>query len=198
MQPLHLDSDYVDIGLFPNVQVDLRYAGRNNFTGENLYNGSLQQALLHQHAAEKMKRAAANLVKEKPGWSFLVFDALRPLSVQRRMWSFVENTPQQIYVANPERGSIHNFGLAVDLTLLDENGREVDMGTPFDSFEELAQPRFEEKFLEEGRLTDSQVENRRLLRRLMTAAGFLSIPHEWWHFNAVEILEARAHYTMIE
>lgn len=198
MEPLHLDSEYVDVGLYPNVQVDLRYAGLNNFTGENLYNGCLLQAYLHRHAAEKFRHAVDLLKIEKPDWSFLIFDALRPLSVQRRMWSFVENTPQQIYVANPQRGSIHNFGLAIDLTLMDAEGCEVDMGTPFDSFEELAQPRFEEKFLQAGQLTAAQVANRQLLRKVMLGAGFLSIPHEWWHFNAVEIVEARANYTMIE
>jgi len=198
MEPLQLSSEYVDIGLYPGVQVDLRYAGLNNFTGENLYNGCLLQAYLHQHAAEKFRRAVDLLKQEKPGWSFLIFDALRPLSVQRRMWSFVENTPQQIYVANPQRGSIHNFGLAIDLTLVDEQGHEVDMGTAFDSFEELAQPRHEEKFLQSGQLTNTQVTNRKILRKVMLEAGFLSIPHEWWHFNAVEIIEARTHYTMIE
>jgi D-alanyl-D-alanine dipeptidase len=191
-------DEYVNIGKFPHVKVDLRYATTNNFTGEVLYDDSFQQALLHRDAAEKLSRATAVLQIKMPGWSFLVLDALRPLSVQRRMWSYVEGTPQQIYVANPERGSIHNFGLAIDLTLVDEQGHEVDMGTPFDCFEEMAQPRFEDQFLTEGRLSQEQVNRRKLLRETMLAAGFLAIPHEWWHFNAVEIVEARRHYTMIE
>lgn len=198
MDKLQLSSDYVNVGEFLHVQIDLRYASCNNFTGENLYGECLRQAYLHHHAAEKFRRAVDGLKREKPDWSFLILDALRPLSVQKRMWTFVENTPQQIYVANPQRGSIHNFGLAIDLTLMDESGREVDMGTTFDCFEDLAQPRFEEKFLQAGQLTQGQVQNRHLLRRLMAGAGFLAIPHEWWHFNAVEIAEARANYVMIE
>jgi len=192
------DDEYIDIGLFPHVKVDLLYATTKNFTGEILYEENWKKALLHRDAAGKFQKAIEILQQKKPGWGFLVNDALRPLSVQRKMFSFVEGTPQQIYVANPARGSIHNFGLAIDLTLVDDAGMEVDMGTPVDSFEELAQPRFEEKFLNEGRLTEEQVQMRKLLRDTMVEAGFLTIPHEWWHFNAVEIVEARNHYTMIE
>lgn len=194
----NISTDYIDVATFPNVRVDLRYASPNNFTGENLYGDRLKTAFLHPYAAKKFLQATEMLQKSKPGWSFLVFDALRPLSVQKKMWAHVEGTPQQIYVANPSRGSIHNFGLAIDLTLLNGAGEPVDMGTDFDSFEELAQPRHEDRFLASGQLTPTQVENRRVLRELMLTAGFLPIPHEWWHFNAMEIFEARAQYVMIE
>jgi len=197
-ETLNLSADYLDIGKFSGVKVDLRYATLNNFTGENLYGHRLKSAFLHKDGAEKFLQAIKRLQRSKPSWSFLVLDALRPLSVQKRMWSFVEGTPQQIYVANPSRGSIHNFGLAIDLTLLNEKGVEVDMGTPFDSFEELAQPRFEERFVESGLLTRAQVDHRHILRDVMLGAGFLSIPHEWWHFNAIEMHAARSQYKMIE
>jgi D-alanyl-D-alanine dipeptidase len=190
-------EDYIDISQFPHVKVDLIYATANNFTGEVLYEKHWKP-LLHWSAAEKFKRATKILQQKKSGWFFLVNDALRPVSVQRKMWSHVVNTPQQIYVADPARGSMHNFGLALDLTLADEAGRAVDMGTPVDSFEELAQPRHEERFLNEGRLTKKHIEMRKLLRETMLEAGFLTIPHEWWHFNSIEIVAAREHYTMIE
>lgn len=93
---------------------------------------------------------------------------------------------------------MHNFGLAVDLTLADTNGVEVDMGTPFDSFAELAQPQLEKRFAASGDLTLTQLEGRRLLRRVMVDSGFKTIPHEWWHFNALDSDEARARFRIVE
>lgn len=195
---LRLGPQYLDISSIPGVRVDLRYASTDNFTGEDLYAGRLTKAYLHADAAEKLVRAVELVRGQQPQWSFLVFDALRPRSVQRRMWNHVKDTPQKIYVADPDRGSMHNFGLAIDLTLADESGGEVDMGTPFDSFQELAQPRHEERFLASGDLTLQQVGSRRLLRESMREAGFQGIPHEWWHFNAVPFAEAKARYSIIE
>lgn len=198
MNKISLGEEYVDLTEISGVSVQLLYATKNNFTGENLYSNSLSSAYLHADAAKKLRDASDILQSMRPDWSLLIFDALRPRSVQVRMWNHVKGTPQEIYVANPDRGSMHNFGLAVDLTLKDEFGLEVDMGTPFDSFQELAQPRHEEKFLETGDLTLKQVENRRLLRTVMVEAGFFSIPHEWWHFNAIDFATAKTNYRMIE
>lgn len=198
MNKIALSNEYVDLARFPGVRVDLQYATENNFTGENLYRGSLSTAYLHTDAAKKFLEAMARLRTLRSGWTLLVFDALRPRSVQTRMWDHVKGTPKEIYVANPARGSMHNFGLAVDLSLADEHGREVDMGTPFDSFQELAQPQLEEKFLASGDLTLGQVENRRILRTAMVEAGFAAIPHEWWHFNATDFATAKKNYRIIE
>lgn len=191
-------SEYVELNKIPGVLVDLRYASKNNFTGEVLYDSHAARPLLHRDAAEKLRIAASIIKAAHPEWNLLVLDALRPRSVQRRLWDCVKGTPQEIYVANPDRGSIHNFGLAVDLTIADQDGRELDMGTPFDSFEELAQPRHEEKFFAEGKLSAQQIAQRRLLRNAMTEAGFSPIPHEWWHFNAVDFVVAKENYTIIE
>jgi zinc D-Ala-D-Ala dipeptidase len=190
-------NEFCEIAKIPGVFVDLRYATTNNFTGEVLYDKSAKP-LLHRHAAQKLKIAVQIVKAAHPDWNLLVLDALRPRSVQRRLWDFVKDTPKEIYVANPDRGSIHNFGLAVDLTLADENGRELDMGTPFDSFEELAQPRHEDKFFSEGLLNAQQLANRRLLRAAMTEAGFITIPHEWWHFNSCDFAEATSKYQIVE
>jgi D-alanyl-D-alanine dipeptidase len=198
MTAINLGEEFVELTRFPGVTIDLRYAGSNNFIGENIYLGKMEKAFLHRDAAEMFREVCENLQKKKPGWKVLVLDALRPRSVQTRMWNHVKGTSEEIYVANPERGSMHNFGLAIDLTLLDSDGREVDMGTPFDSFQELAQPRHEERFLASGALSSLQVENRVLLRTLMTDAGFSSIPHEWWHFNAIGFSEAKAKYSILE
>jgi D-alanyl-D-alanine dipeptidase len=114
------------------------------------------------------------------------------------MWDLVKNTSMQPYVANPKWGSMHNYGAAVDITIVDEQGRRLDMGTPVDYFGRLAQPALEEKFLREGRLTPDQVRNRRLLREVMSDAGFLPISIEWWHFNAFEKSEVRSRYSIVE
>lgn len=179
-----IEAGYLDVEAeIPELRVDLRYSTSNNFVTNDVY-GDVNHVFLHPVAVEKLKTALKVLQSEKPGYTFLVFDGARPQSVQQKFWDFVAGTSMQGYVANPSKGSIHSYGLAVDLTLIDENGKEVDMGTPFDSFEDIAQPRYEADFLELGILTSEQVENRELLRYVMTNAGYSFIRNEWWHFNA--------------
>lgn len=189
--------DYVELGAADGVAVDLRYATVNNFTGQDLY-GDFDRAFLHAVASAKLLKAVEGLMLIEPEYRLVIFDALRPRSVQWMLWEKVVGTDQQKYVANPKGGSIHNFGFAVDLSILDGAGWELDMGTPFDDFTPLAQPRYEEKFLKEGRLTEAQVANRRLLRRVMEEAGFNSLRLEWWHFNALPRAEVKANYKIIE
>ena len=190
-------TDLEDLSRHPLVVLDVRYATTNNFTGQNLY-GEFRACYLHKQAAKKFKRAAARLSRERPGWKLLIFDCLRPRSVQRRLWERVRGTPQQGYVANPDRGSVHNYGFAVDLSLRDAEGREVDMGTPYDSFQPLAQPRREKEFLASGRLTPTQIANRQLLRQVMTGAGFIQLPHEWWHYDALPAAQVRRAFRIVE
>jgi len=193
----HSSPDYVDLSVFSKVKIDLKYASLDNFMGEDLY-GNFKKAFLHKDAAVKFERAIGLLQQEKPGWSFIIFDALRPRSVQWRMWAKVKNTPQEKYIANPEQGSPHNFGMALDLSLLDENGKAVDMGAGFDEFSEVSEPRFEERLLKEGKLSAGNLESRLVLRRSMTNGGFLQLPHEWWHYNALPEEVIRKNYSVIE
>jgi len=188
---------YVELTSIPNITVDIRYATANNFVGVNLY-GTFNKAYLHKDAAKKLETAGRNLQLQRPGWKILVLDALRPQSVQKKLWIRVEGTPQEQYVANPKIGSVHNYGFAVDVTLVDANGIEVDMGTPFDNFTELSQPQLEKKFLREGKLALSQVKNRRLLRDAMTKAGFTQLPNEWWHYDALSIQDVKNKYKIVE
>jgi D-alanyl-D-alanine dipeptidase len=181
----------------PDVVVELKYATADNFLGRNVY-GSLTRCYLVREAALKLADAQKRLTALKPGWRLKIFDGARPRRIQAAMWETVKGTPQQPYVANPETGSMHNHGAAVDLSLVDDTGREADMGTPFDFFGDLAQPRWEEKFLEQGRLTAAQVANRRLLRTVMSDAGFLPISGEWWHFDAFPKDEVRRRFKIIE
>ena len=164
--------------------------------GQNIY-GDFQSAYLHKIAAHRLKSALLNLQKHYPGYGFLIFDALRPLSAQKKLWDWVKGTPQQDYIADPSKRSLHNFGMAVDLTVFNSAGVELDMGTAFDSFQELAQPQLEERFLHEGLLTKNQISNRLILRHAMQEAGFLQLPHEWWHYNALPAEEIRAKFNLI-
>jgi D-alanyl-D-alanine dipeptidase len=183
--------------LSPGILVDLKYSTTDNFLGEDTY-GDLEDCYLQKEAAEKLAKAQTILQRKHPELTLLVYDGARPRSIQRKMWALVEGTDTQDYVANPERGSVHNFGSAVDLTVAKLDGTPLDMGTAFDYFGDLAQPRLEEKFLKSGQLTEEQIKNRLILRMAMTDAGFQSISVEWWHFNAVPVKVARSKYKIIE
>jgi zinc D-Ala-D-Ala dipeptidase len=181
----------------PELEVRLKYAIAANFMGEAVY-GAGRACYLQRPAAQKLARAQEALSRRQPGWRLLVGDCLRPRQVQRRMWGLVRGTPQQNYVARPDPGSMHNHGAAVDISIADENGEALDMGTAFDHFGPLAQPRFEDRYLRAGKLTPEQVENRRLLREVMTEAGWRGIRNEWWHFEAFPIREIRQRFPLVE
>jgi D-alanyl-D-alanine dipeptidase len=102
------------------------------------------------------------------------------------------------FLAEPGQHSMHNYGAAVDLSIVDQYGDPLDMGTPYDHRGPKAYPRKEEELLEEGKLTEQQVKNRRLLRDVMTKAGFNSIPTEWWHFSIKSMRAMKRHYELVE
>jgi len=183
--------------LAPDILVELKYSTTDNFLSADTY-GDLEHCYLQPKAAVMLKEAQAILKRSHPELTLLVYDGARPRSIQRKMWALVVGTPSEDYVANPKGGSVHNFGSAVDLTIADARGVPLDMGTPFDYFGELAQPRHEDRFLKEKKLTQQQIDNRHLLRQVMAQAGFLSISIEWWHFNAVPVKVARSQYQIIE
>lgn len=165
------------------IRVDLRYAGTDNFVGVDMYS-PFDCAWLHRDGAEALERAVAALARRHPDLGLLVLDALRPQRVQERMYAKLDGTGLEMYLANPVRGSIHSFGMAVDVTLCDARGRELDLGTPFDDLTERSHPALEDRFLAEGVLCAEAVARRRLLREVMLEAGWQGIRHEWWHFDA--------------
>lgn len=190
--------DFEDVTALPNVRVDLRYGTKQNLLNADVYEG-FQRAILHGVAAEKFRLASKLLSERFPRLQFLVFDALRPQAAQLVFWDLVKDTPQRIYFADPANGSVHSYGFALDLGLCDaQDGRELDMGTGFDDLTELAQPRLEEELLREGKLQEEQVANRKILRTVMEDAGFLQLPHEWWHYDALPGAEVRAKYQRCE
>jgi zinc D-Ala-D-Ala dipeptidase len=179
--------------------IDIDYATPDNFTGQQLY--PVARCLLRPDAADKVVAAQRYLDTHHPGYVLIFKDCYRPRRVQRVMWDAVVGTEQQRYVANPngKTGSVHNYGCAVDVTLMDPEGREVDMGTAYDAFEKRAQPRYEERFLASGDLTAEQVAARRILRAAMVkGGGFEMIRSEWWHFNALSPSTLRAKYDILD
>lgn len=173
----------------PEILIDLKYATQDNFTGKILYK-NLNLAYLHPFAFEKLVEANKSLKKQNPQLSLLIYDAARPLSIQEEMYNAVKDTKFRAYVADPARTSLHNYGLAVDLTICNSIGNPLDMGVSFDYFGKLAGILNEELFVQQKLLTKEQVENRKLLRSIMTEAGFTPIRGEWWHFNATSLNNA--------
>ncbi len=164
------------------IAVDLRYATADNFVGHSVYAG-IDCAWLRREAAEALEHAAVWLHAHRPGYRLLVLDALRPQRVQQRLWDELQGTPLTMYLAPPERGSIHSYGMAVDLTVLDPSGREVDMGSGFDEMTLASHPDHEAEHLAQGLLSAQHLIERGWLRAAMREAGFHGINTEWWHFD---------------
>ncbi len=163
------DDELVDVAkLAPRARVELRYATPNNFLHEVLYESPT--CLLRRQTAKRVASVQAEL--EKLGYGLLLWDCYRPLSVQQKMWDKVHDAR---YVARPEKGSRHNRGAAVDLTLVDERGVPLEMPTDFDDFSPRAH--------RNARASPAAMEHRALLEREMRRAGFSPMPTEWWHFD---------------
>jgi len=155
----------------PGITVDLPYSRTDNFFRQKFYTDA--RALLRPATAKKL--AAAEAEFEKLGLHLKVWDAWRPLSVQREMWKVL---PDSRYVANPARGSRHNRGAAVDVTLM-KGGRELEMPTRFDDFTPRA-------YADATDVSDAAKRNRAQLRTVMERHGFEALKTEWWHFDDVD------------
>ncbi len=186
--------------LDPSILVELRYSGTNNFLNFDLYGPGVYGCYLHPKTAEKLVKASEYLRKENPELRLLVYDAARPHHIQQLMWDKLDMPENQKkkYVTPPSIKSIHNFGAAVDLTLANEFGEPLDMGTEYDYFGIEAHTNNEEQLLKDGLISAEQLKNRRLLRKVMTQAGFSTIEYEWWHFNSVSREYAAKNYTLVE
>ncbi|HUQ28786.1 MAG TPA: M15 family metallopeptidase [Usitatibacter sp.] len=196
IESLHGHRDFRALRDIAGIAVDLRYATPMNFVGEDMYS-PYDCAWLHRDAADALQRSVEAIAARRSDLRLLILDALRPQRVQERMWAALQGTPLTQYLADPARGSIHSFGMAVDVTLADANGREVDMGTAFDDLSERSHPALEAQHLARGELTREQVENRTLLRAAMDEAGWRGINSEWWHFDAGDRDRIRASYLRI-
>ncbi len=175
-------ADFVHLSSLTGIACDIRYAGTDNFAGRQLYLG-LDCAWLRREAAHGLLRAAQWLAHHRPGHRLMVLDALRPQRVQEAIWRDVKDTPMAAYFAEPIRGSIHSFGMAVDVTMLDPQGRVCDMGSDYDEMTTLSHPPLESRHLALGRLRTEHLEHRGWLYAAMAEGGFHGIPTEWWHFD---------------
>ncbi len=181
------------------IKVELRYATINNFMKKIMYD-SITELYLQKDVALKLSKAQTYLKKLYPTYSLLVYDGVRPLSVQQKMWDALDSIPvaeRGKFLSNPKNGSVHNYGAAVDLTICDENGVPLDMGAAYDEIGKIAYPSLEQEFLQKGLLTKQHIENRKLLRKVMSHAGFYNIPSEWWHFNSCSREEAKKRYELV-
>jgi zinc D-Ala-D-Ala dipeptidase len=185
----------------PSIMVDLKYSTTNNFFGADVY-GDFDKAFLQKEVVMALSDSQEALKEENKNLSLYIFDAVRPLSIQQILWDALDSIPPNVrkaYVADPAEGSIHNFGCAVDLSIYDiAKDSLLDMGTDYDFFGYLAYPRKENEMLAKGLLTISQIDNRKLLRDVMDAGGFMPITSEWWHFNKYSRVAAKNKYGIVK
>jgi D-alanyl-D-alanine dipeptidase len=165
------DKQLIDVAATaPGIKLDVRYATTNNFMHEQLY--PVARIFLRRPAALALRDVQQELAAQQLGLQ--LFDGYRPYRVTRRMWEPYKNPD---FVADPAKGSRHNRGAAVDLTLIDlRTGQELAMPTPYDDFTTRARQDFNE-------LPSEVIRNRALLRDVMVKHGFLPLPSEWWHFD---------------
>ena len=183
----------------PGIEVYMVYATPYNFMGRVLYD-DLDEAYLVPEAMEKLRKANELLRKKRMDLHLVVYDAARPRSIQQQMWKVVENTDLEDYVANPNisGGGTHNYGIAVDVSLVDCTGHPIPMGSEYDYFGNRSRVDMEKELFESGEISRRELQNRQLLREIMTEAGWIVEPSEWWHFSAMRLSEARQKLEVIK
>ena len=182
-----------------NIRVCLMYNCDKNFIGKSFYKG-LDQCYLPCEVATKLNNAQKYLKQQFPLYNLIVFDATRPAHIQKMMWDSLKLHPLVKYdfLARPDEISLHNYGAAVDVSIIGENGKVLNMGTEFDYFGDLARPSLEPELFAAGKLSKEAYCNRLLLRKVMVQAGFYPITSEWWHFNACNKTYAAINYKLID
>jgi D-alanyl-D-alanine dipeptidase len=200
------DTYFMNLGLVnihdidSTIKVELKYSTTDNFMGADVY-GCLENCYLQPDVAERLKKCQEALQIIDSNLSLLLYDGLRPRLVQQHMWDLLDMPINEKvkFVSNPKKGSLHNFGAAVDITLYDLTTQmPLDMGTPYDYIGVLAWPAKEPAMLRDSLLTRAQVDHRILLRRSMKAGTFFNIQTEWWHFNACYRDKAKELYHIVE
>lgn len=170
VQPIVSDSTFVNLKEYSTAFIyDMKYATEDNFLKAKVYDCA--ECYLRLKTVKAL--IAANTSFQESGYTIKIFDCYRPLTIQKRMWEIVSNPS---YVADPSKGSIHNRGGAVDITLVDKNGITVDFGTDFDFFGKEASHSYK-------KLDRKVRNNRKLLRKIMEENGFKALESEWWHYN---------------
>lgn len=202
--------------LDPTILVDLKYSSEDNFVGVDMY-GSLNDAYFEVEFAKRVARAQQILRERHPNYRLLIYDASRPISVQRAMRRCVEGTEFESFVADGTKGGRHNFGVAVDLTIATADGTPLDMGAGFDDFTEAAyvkgtpdtdelstrRPEVYRRYaleqVERGIISHEAAKNRVLLIEVMYEAGLVPYRREWWHFEEIiSMSSTREKYKLLD
>lgn len=164
------DTTFVNLKDYSNDFIyDMKYATEDNFLKAKVYDCA--ECLLRLKTVKALVAANKDFIKK--GYKIKLYDCYRPVSIQKKMFEIV---PNPVYVADPKKGSIHNRGGAVDISIVDANGKEVDMGTPFDFFGIQAGHNY-------TKLSNQVLSNRKFLKKVMIKNGFNSFDSEWWHYN---------------
>ena len=206
-----VDTSYLEIllkgynlvnikNLDSTIQVNLRYSDTSNFLKRNLYDG-LKNAYFNCETALRICAAQYYLKQINPNLSLLILDASRPQHIQQMMWDSLKLHPdkKQFYLSKPEETSLHNYGGAIDVTIINTNTNKIlDMGTDFDFFGNLSEPIYEKKYLKSGELSQEAYANRLLLRKVMQRAKLNPITSEWWHFSICKKEEAGKRFVLIK
>lgn len=220
--PFDVDSKMTKYGLVDiqsiddSILVDLKYSSTDNFVGKDMY-GELSTAYLTPDFAQYVVRAQKILKQRYPQYTLLIYDAARPISVQRAMRRAVEGTEYENFVADGTRGGRHNYGVAVDLTIATLDGVPLDMGAGFDDFSEAASVKgtsdtsdpttrtvsvYKEYILmleKNSVITSMAASNRVLLVEIMCEAGLVPYRREWWHYEQIiPMSEVRSKYKLLD
>jgi signal transduction histidine kinase/D-alanyl-D-alanine dipeptidase len=183
-----LEKEWNDKGLKPiiddSIYSALEYVQEINVFNQKFYN-EFEKPFLHLIAYNKLLKARNILIENYPNYRLVIKDALRPYAIQKAMWESYSGDDKDIYIAPPERDSMHNYGMAVDVLILEEYidvltpNRLLDFGSPFDEFSERSH-------IDYSGLTEIQKKNRKLLKDIMLQAGFAAYANEYWHFEAMD------------
>jgi D-alanyl-D-alanine dipeptidase len=211
------EYNLVDIrALDSEILVDLKYSTTDNFMGVDMY-GELETAYLEREFAQRVVRAKQLLQERHPEYTLLIYDAARPISVQRAMRRAVEGTEFESFVADGTRGGRHNYGVAVDLTIATLDGTPLDMGAGFDDFTEAASVKgtadnsdpntrtlkvyrdYINSLAARGIISREAAANRIMLVEVMHEAGLYPYRREWWHFEEIISISAtRSKYELLD
>ena len=168
----HPEKEMLSLSNIPGIVLDLRYAGKDNFLQRNLYPEDTRTTFLRKQAYEALDSVSRELAKR--GIVLVVFDAYRPYSVTIDLWNSVKD---ERYAANPAKGSGHNRGISIDLTLEDAKTHKLlPMPTGFDNFSDTAYQNF-------NKVDSKRIANRELLKHTMEKYGFVPLFSEWWHYS---------------
>lgn len=198
------------------ILVELKYSSTDNFVGKDMY-GNLERAYFEPSFADRVVMAQQILKRRNPNYTLLIYDAARPISVQRHMRKVVEGTQFEGFVADGTKGGRHNYGVAVDLTIAQIDGSPLDMGAEFDDFSKAASVKgtpdtddpatrsievYRDYVLglaERGIISLEAANNRLLLIEVMLEAGLYPYRREWWHFEEIiSIKETRDKYKLLD